>query len=70
MGVGLAVTMGRSVGVAASVGLGALEQANDASKPVRTSADARYFPRVNGELRTYRKRSVNRRTSYKSLRAM
>ena len=44
VGVGFAVRVGRRVGVAAPMGPDALEQANDASKPVRISANAGNFP--------------------------
>jgi hypothetical protein len=47
VGVGFAVKVGRRVGVAATMGPDALEQANDASKPVRISADAKIVPGIN-----------------------
>ena len=52
-GVGFAVRVGRRVGVAGSMGPDALEQASDASKPVRISANARNFPGINLRTRPY-----------------
>ena len=53
VGVGFAVRVGRRVGVAAPMGPDVLEQANDASKPVRISANARNFPGINLGPRPY-----------------
>ena len=52
VGVGFAVRVGGRVGVAAPMGP-TLEQANDASKPVRISANARNFPGINLGPRPY-----------------
>lgn len=53
MGVGIAVRVGRRVGVAVSMGPDALEQASDPSKPVRISADAKNLPGINLRTRPY-----------------
>lgn len=47
MGVGIAVRVGRRVGVAVSMEPDVLEQASDTSKPVRISADAKIVPGIN-----------------------
>ena len=53
VGVGFEVRVGRRVGVAASMGPDALEQASDASKPVRISANPKNFPGINLRTRPY-----------------
>ncbi len=53
VGVGFAARVGRRVGVGASMGTDALEQASDASKPVRISAKPRNFPGINLRPRPY-----------------
>ena len=47
MGVGIAVRVGRRVGVAVSMEPDVLEQASDTSKPVRISADAQIVRGIN-----------------------
>ena len=47
VGVGIAVRVGRRVGVAVSMEPDVLEQASDTSKPVGISADAKIVPGIN-----------------------
>ena len=53
VGVGLATSVRGVVDEAAFVGTGAFEQASNASKPVRISANARNFPGINLRPRPY-----------------
>lgn len=70
VGMGSAVRVGATVGATVLGGVGAFEQAQDASKPVTTNANARSFPGANAGLRPDRARLVNSNASYRFLQTM